>query len=131
MQLDHQDYQIYSFDASLAFLGGYAALLWQIASLILSGWQDFAYSNTLTTELYSNSKYKTEGSDTEDDLTKTEQAVLNRQPHEYYPKTDFLANLSRYLLCCCRRRDWHKNLVERQRQNNAIQEDLKEQMDVV
>ena len=35
-ELVTEEYQVYSFDESLGFFGGYAALLWSIAALLIS-----------------------------------------------------------------------------------------------
>ena len=43
-------------DASLAFLGGYAALIWQLLSVLLSWYEDFALSNSLTMKLFKRDK---------------------------------------------------------------------------
>ena len=40
-------YVMLSFDAAMALLGGYAALIWQILGLLVGWHQDFSYNNAL------------------------------------------------------------------------------------
>ena len=49
-------YVMYSFDAALAVLGGYAALTWQIMAILLGWHQDLSYSNALGLELFTRDK---------------------------------------------------------------------------
>ena len=46
MVLDTQ-FSVYTLDGAFALIGGYAALIWQFLSIMLSWYQDFSYSNAL------------------------------------------------------------------------------------
>ena len=56
MRVTNAEYSLYTFDASMALIGGYAALIWQVLSILLSWFQDFSYKNELALALYTREK---------------------------------------------------------------------------
>ena len=49
-------YSIYSFDVSLAFIGGYIAMAWSFVNLFIGGYQNYSYERTLISKLYTEEK---------------------------------------------------------------------------
>lgn len=66
------EYQVYSFDASLGLLGGYAALIWQLLSVFISWYQDFSYNNALAIRLYTQDKHDRKEEGDPDNVTEAE-----------------------------------------------------------
>mgnify|MGYP000415585557 CR=1 FL=1 len=54
--IESMEYNLVTFDAQLALVGGYAAIIWQILSILLSWYQDFSFSNQLSMMLYTRDK---------------------------------------------------------------------------
>lgn len=49
-------YSIYSWDVSLAFIGGYIAMAWSFVNLFIGCYQNYSYERTLISKLYTEEK---------------------------------------------------------------------------
>ena len=124
-------------------IGGYAALIWQVLSILLSWYQEFSYSNELTNALFTREKEhrlsqrqgqvdkETSGPQDLDHLTLAEQAVLNREPHDYCVVRRTLAKILRCCCCCLSGKAWYRKIIKIDDMNCAIEEGLAAQMDIV
>lgn len=80
------EYSINSLDVSLAFLGGYTAIAWQLASLLIGAYQTFSYESTLMSLLYTEEKSSSSNGEMANltDKEEVEVLVTNREPHLYF-----------------------------------------------
>lgn len=68
-----------------------------------------SYNNELARHLYTEENIDGDGNHQEqDEVTKVEQAVLNRRPHDWCEFRQAGTILLTYLCCCCRNLDCHK-----------------------
>lgn len=123
-------------DACLALVGGYAALIWQILSVLLSWYQDFSYTNTLTMQLYTADKRSAETRQSSDDekqspVTEAETAILNRMPHDYCIFRRTTSRLLRYFCCCLRGRPYYDKMTKNDEMNTEIEDGLAANMDII
>ena len=82
-------------DGSLALVGGYSALIWQLLSILLSKFQSFSFNNELAQSLYTREKSKKKSTykgksydstdDFADDIDQVEKVLVDRIPHKYSP----------------------------------------------
>ena len=49
------EFVLYSFETSLALIGGYSTLIWALISLSISWYQEFDYRNSIASSLYKES----------------------------------------------------------------------------
>ena len=55
-EVTSSEYVIYSFDMSLAFIGGYTAIAWQVVGILIGAYQSFSYELTMVASLYTEVK---------------------------------------------------------------------------
>ena len=55
-EVTSEEYVIYSFDMSLAFIGGYTAIAWQVVGILIGAYQSFSYELTMIASLYTEVK---------------------------------------------------------------------------
>ena len=105
-----------------------------------------SYSNALAKQLYTKEKEELNGSSSrqtvadndnlidkgeDDDLTEVEQAVLNREPHQYNVSEVAFVRILRSFCCCMKNREWYRKRVKNYEINSEIEEGLAAQMDIV
>ena len=96
-----------SFDASIALLGGYAALVWQVIGLLVGWYQDFSYNNSLALQLYMKDKPRGKTESDEGIQAKIESALLNRMPHNYCMLSAVKSILMQGFCCCMKGKGWY------------------------
>ena len=118
-------YVMLSFDTTMALLGGYATIIWQILGLLVGWHQDFSYNNALGLQLFTREK-RGQGSKEADatSTSKAEAAVLNREPHDWCVIRAGAGALMPYLCCCLNKTRWYQERKKLIDQNQAIQEGL-------
>ena len=119
--------------------------MWQFLSLALSWYQEFSYTDSLSSQLYTSEKEKPQSSRSQqqsassiqsedeklDDFSEVEQAVLNREPYVYSAAHRTSLCILRYLCCCLKKRDWFQKRVRNDKMNSEIEAGLSTQMDIV
>ena len=107
-----EDWTAITYDQILAYIGGYAALVWAVIEGIVGGYQSFRYESHLMQSMYTEEKKdrwdEEEESDEEDRSNEEEsdeedeikEIIRNRKPYHYYFTEVFKARLI-YYFCCC------------------------------
>ena len=108
----NQDYSIYSIDASLAFIGGYTALFWQIASILVGSYQAYSYESDLINKLFTVDKSNGRKPETLSSRDEVEALVTNRAPYNYSYKEYLLTKLMKIFCFCCKSADFYKRRIK-------------------
>ena len=91
-------------DTAIAFIGGYAALVWLLFGVVVGHYQDFHHNKHLIKNLYTEEK-KTRPAHhiEEDDTDEVIATVLNRQPLNYSYREWLINGFLTACCCCCKR----------------------------
>lgn len=134
------EYSLDTLDECMALVGGYAALIWQILSILLSWYQDFSYTNYLTMQLYTSDKRRGTGSEQlvpeadgekESAISEAEAAILSREPHDYCVYRRTYSRLLRCFCCCMKGRAFYDRVVRNDDMNSEIEDGLATNMDII
>ena len=94
-------FSVNSIDTSIAFIGGYSALVWMIFGILAGHYQEFHHNKHLLKTLYTEEKkQRPEHHIEEDDADEVIATVLNRQPLNYTYR-EWLINGFFSICCCC------------------------------
>jgi len=100
---------VFTFDQVLAYIGGYAGIVWAIISGLVGGYQSFRYESHLMRSMYTEDKKDRCDEEESDDEEEIKETIRNRKPYNYWLSEFLKARLSYYLCCCFKSRPWYTN----------------------
>ncbi len=91
-----------------------------------------SYNNELARHLYTTENIDESGNHQEqDEVTKVEQAVLNRRNYDWCEFRQTGTILLTYLCCCLKNVDCHRRAKAKAKASDAVLEGLSDQLDII
>ena len=125
-------YKTYTFDSYLALVGGYAGITTFLITLVMNGYQEFAYERSLVRILYkSNRKGDVhEGSEVHNPKDEVKRVINGSKMHDFTFWQRVLAKIVLTCCCCCSEKDCYKRKKKRNQAQIQMMKRLSSEVDV-
>ena len=119
----------------LGLVGGLSGIIWSVMAMVLGGYQEFKFENSLIGQVYPTSPSATNCSSNERDAKRAiMRTVSERGKYWYnYPEFMLVSFLSSCCCCFCKEKpgSWYEEKMARKRRHEAASEKLANEIDIV